>query len=235
MMGTAYKEESRFFATLLLTIYGLNSRSVRKLLRMIMVRRKGAELYSRTLRIIFSRYHGVDVGMYSYGWFGPTFPPGTTVGRYCSLAKGLQVINGSHPVSCKSTHPFFYNPDLGYVDSLLIKRRTELSIGNDVYMGSNVTILPSVTSIGDGSVIAAGSVVIKDVPPFAIVGGNPAKLIRYRFSPKTVEKVMKSAWWEKDIKELKANNQEFSRFLKPLESPEAGVDPGRGAFPASQT
>jgi acetyltransferase-like isoleucine patch superfamily enzyme len=123
-----------------------------------------------------------------------------------------------------SSHPFFFNPDLGFVDRLLIRRRNVLVIGNDVYIGLNVTILPSVTSIGDGAVIAAGSVVIKDVPPFAILGGNPGKVIRYRFSPETVEKIMKSKWWEKDIKELKANSLEFSGFLKPLETPEAGVE-----------
>jgi len=144
-------------------------------------------------------------------------PWGTTVGRYCSLAKGLVVINGGHPVGHKSTHAFFFNPHLGYVDKLLIERRKSLTIGHDVYMGSNVTILPNVKSIGTGAVIAAGSVVIKDVAPYAIVGGNPAMLIKYRFSEETIKKLMESRWWEKDIDQLRADESEFKTFLRPLE------------------
>ena len=98
-----------------------------------------------------------------------------------------------------------------------IKRRTELTIGHDVYIGMNVIILPNVTRIGTGAVIAAGSVVIKNVPPFAIVGGNPAKLIRYRFSEETIKKILASKWWEKDIDQLHADSSEFYTFLSPLE------------------
>lgn len=77
--------------------------------------------------------------------------------------------------------------------------------------------MPQVTSIGDGSVIAAGSVVVKDVPPFAIIGGNPAEIIRYRFSQQTIDEIRKSAWWEKDIEDIKRDEKEFASFLRPLE------------------
>ena len=110
--------------------------------------------------------------MYSRGAIEADLPPGTMVGRYTSLAEGFWVINGSHPVRHKSTHAFFFNPEMGYVEKLLIERRKHLHIGHDVYTGLNVTILPNVTSIGNGAVIAAGSVVTKDVPPFAIMGGK---------------------------------------------------------------
>lgn len=90
-------------------------------------------------------------------------------------------------------------------------------IGHDAYIGLNVTIMPSVTSIGNGSVIAAGSVVVKDVPPFAIVGGNPAKIIKYRFSQQMIDQITQSAWWDKDINEIKENPSEFESFLKNLE------------------
>jgi acetyltransferase-like isoleucine patch superfamily enzyme len=133
------------------------------------------------------------------------------------MPRDLLVINASHPITHRSSFPFFFNPDLGYVDKLLIERRTKLIIGNDVYIGLDVTIMPSVTNIGDGSVIAAGSVIVKDVPPFAIVGGNPAKIIRYRFSQDTINEITKSAWWKKDIDEIKKNEQEFASFLHPLE------------------
>jgi serine acetyltransferase len=77
--------------------------------------------------------------------------------------------------------------------------------------------MPSVTVIDDGAVIAAGSVVIKDVPPYAVVGGNPAKIIKYRFTPEVIATMQASKWWEKDIEELKADEKEFAGFLKDVE------------------
>jgi virginiamycin A acetyltransferase len=208
--------EVNLFSRFLLAVYNINNRYLRKIIRQLILSRKGAEFYSKTIRIIFHKYNNVKIGLYSYGVFKINLPPGTLIGRYASVAQNLSIINGSHPIANKSTHPFFYNPYFGYVDSLLITRRTKLIIGNDVYIGLNVTILPSVTSIGDGSVIAAGSVVVKNVPPFAIVGGNPAQIIRYRFNQKTINKIAKSAWWEKDIEELKADELKFASFLKPF-------------------
>ena len=209
--------DPRILDALFSALYRLNNRFVRKAIRELIFRRKGAGYYSKTLRKLLLRYHGVEIGMYSRGAFWADFPPGTIVGRYTSLANGLLVINGSHPIRHKSTHAFFFNPTRGYVDKLLIERRKSLIIGHDVYMGSNVTILPNVKTIGTGAVIAAGSVVIKDVPPYAIVGGNPAKLIKYRFSEETIKKLMESKWWEKDIDQLRADESEFKTFLRPLE------------------
>lgn len=71
----------------------------------------------------------------------------------------------------------------------------DINIGNDVWTGMDVTFLPGVT-IGDGAVIAAGSVVTKDVPPYAIVGGNPAKALKYRFTKKQIKKLLKIKWWD---------------------------------------
>lgn len=201
----------------LFRIYQFQNKYLRKIIREILLKQKGAELYSKTLRQIYSKYHGIEIGLYSYGIFRPMLPFGTVVGRYSSIASGLVVINGSHPISHQSTHPFFYNPAFGYVKELLIERRTKLIIGNDVYIGLNVTIMPSVTNIGDGAVIAAGSVVVKDVPPFSVVGGNPANIIKYRFNPETIETITASKWWEKDIIDLKANEMEFVGFLRPYE------------------
>ena len=203
---------------LLVRFYRYQNKYTRKAIRAFLLR-KGlrAEIYSKTLREIFSKYHGVDVGMYSHFAFHGRFPHGTIIGRYCSIDSNLLVINGSHPIQHRSSHGFFFNPNLEYVDKLLIKRRTKLIIGNDVYIGLKVIILPQVTNIGDGSVIAAGSVVVKDVPPFAVVGGNPAKIIRYRFAPETINKIIASQWWTKDIDELKADEEEFAGFLHPLE------------------
>ena len=111
----------------------------------------------------------------------------------------------------KSTHPFFYNPSFGYVDKLLIERTT-IIIGNDVWVGANATILPSVSQIADGAVVGAGSVVTKRVPPFAIVAGNPAKIIKYRFKEETIQKIVQSGWWRRDIELIKENPLEFAEF-----------------------
>ena len=211
-----YKEPAWLFK-LFYNIYRFQNRYLRKIIREVILRREGAELYSKTLRKIYAKYHGVQVGMYSYGAFHQILPSGVVIGRYSSMPRDLLVINASHPITHRSSFPFFFNPDLGYVDKLLIERRTKLLIGNDVYIGLDVTIMPAVSNIGNGSVIAAGSVIVKDVPPFAIVGGNPAKIIKYRFSQKTIEQIIQSEWWNKDIDEIKKNEMEFANFLRPLE------------------
>ena len=216
-------KEPEWSMRLLYSLYRFKSELLRRIIRRFLLRRDGAGLYSKTLRKIFAKYHSVQVGMYSFHAFDQILPSGTVIGRYSTMPGDLLVINGTHPITHRSSFPFFFNPELGYVDKLLVTRRTKLIIGNDVYIGLNVTIMPQVTNIGDGAVIGAGSVVVKDVPPYAVVGGNPAKIIRYRFSPETVDKVIASQWWTKDIDELKKNEQEFSAFLTPLEEHGGGA------------
>jgi virginiamycin A acetyltransferase len=209
--------EPQWFGKLCLAIYRIENKYLRKLVLIILLSRRCAEVYSPALREIFDKYHQVKIGFYTYGPFYAELPPGTVIGRYTSVPRELMVINGSHPIKHKSSHPFFFNPTFGHVDKLLIERRTKLVIGNDVYVGLDVIIMPSVTVIGDGAVIAAGSVVVTDVPPYAVVGGNPAKIIKYRFTQETIDKVLASRWWEKDIEELKADEREFASFLEDLE------------------
>ena len=116
-------------------------------------------------------------------------------------------------MNLKSTHPLFYNPFLGYAEKDLLTR-TELTIGNDVWIGHNAILLSGVSSIGDGAIIGAGAVVHQDVPPYAVMVGNPARVIRYRFSEETIGKLLEEKWWEKSFDELKP---EFGIFQKPLE------------------
>lgn len=224
MKEVSIYKESRLLSKFLCAIYRINNRYLRKIIREVILRQKGsqlyAELYSKTLRKIYAKYRGVEIGLYTYGAFHPGFLPGTVIGRYSSMPRNMLVINASHPITHRSCHPFFFNPDLGYVDKLRatrVTRSTNLIIGNDVYIGLDVTIMPKVTSIGDGSVIAAGSVVVKDVPPFAIIGGNPAKIIKYRFSQQVIDQITQSAWWEKDINVIKENRSEFESFLNNIE------------------
>lgn len=186
-----------------------------KILKIISIL-EGGENYSQTLRRIALSYHNIRIGMYSYGscFSLQRIPPGTEIGKYCSFAEGVMIIIGNHPIMNKSTHPFFYNPAYKYVNTYKVQR-TKIKIGNDVWIGFNAIILPSVSTIGDGAVIGAGSVVTKDVPPFAIVAGNPAKIIRYRFTEQKINEIIASAWWTKDISEI--SKEEFEKFIIPLE------------------
>ncbi len=204
-------------------LYRIKSRRLRNILIDLALRMEGGECFSKTAREILAKYHGVSIGKYSYGCFSPRkIPPGTRIGRYCSFAGNVVILNGNHPLGHKSLHPFFYNPIFGYVKELKIER-TSLCIGNDVWIGENAVILPSVTEIGNGAVVGAGSVVTKNVPPFAVVAGNPARLLKYRFSPKVMEEISQSAWWEKDIEELKNRYHELFEFQVPKGEGQAGI------------
>lgn len=152
-------------------------------------------MYSETLRVIFSKYHNIEIGKYSYGgcFDLERITAHTKIGRYCSFAAGVCILNRNHPVRFKSTHPYFFNTTLGYVKKELIPMR-HIVIGNDVWVGRNALILPSVERIGDGAVIGAGAVVTKDVPDFAVVAGNPAKFMKWRFSEKTRAELKASQW-----------------------------------------
>lgn len=165
---------------------------------------EGGEFYSHTLRRIYSSYHGISIGMYSYGgcFSQENIQPGTEIGRYCSFANNVYIYTRNHPYTCKSTHPFFYNASLKIVDKDLIPY-SRMIIGNDVWIGMNVIILPSVSYIGDGVVIGAGSIVTKNVPPYAIMAGNPAKVIKYRFDQDRIDQLLKEKWWNKNIDELR--------------------------------
>ena len=90
-------------------------------------------------------------------------------------------------------------------------------IENDVWVGHGAIILPAVTRIENGAIIGAGCVVTENVPPFAIVAGNPGRIIKYRFDEIMIETIQRSRWWEKDIKDIKADEREFSSFTQEIE------------------
>lgn len=153
------------------------------------------EFDSARLRSYFSREYGVEVGMYSYGCFDPTrIPRGTKVGRYCSFSSTSIVFNGNHGVDFLSTHPYLYNVNLGMVSNESIVR-TACEIEDDVWLGHGSVILPSVKVVGRGAIIAAGAVVTKDVPRYAVVAGNPAKVVKYRFNEELIKEIEKLQWW----------------------------------------
>jgi len=218
-MEQNYLRNKRNLSQLILHLYRIKSSKLRSALLGLCFRTEGGEYFSKTARIIFEKYHDIRIGMYSYGCFFPhNIPPGTSIGRYTSFAREVLILNGNHPSGRKSTHPFFFNPVFGYVDELKINR-TRISIGNDVWIGARAIILPSVTHIGDGAIIGAGSVVTKNVPPFAIVAGNPARLIRYRFSFDLIKEIIDSSWWNLDIDDLRKQEGEFLKFQVDLNQP----------------
>lgn len=125
------------------------------------------------------------------------------VGNYCSIAKGVSWIPGNHPLKDCSTHPFFHRKEFGYFEGKNAEDNNKRIIGNDVWIGKNTLILPKVKLIGNGAIIGAGSVVTHDVEPYSIVAGNPAKLIKYRFSKEEIEQLEQSEWWKLQPEQLK--------------------------------
>ncbi len=120
---------------------------------------------------------------------------GLRVGAYCSFAAEVEILlGGNHRHDWVTTYPF-PNRDARFAHlPPSAATRGDIVIGNDVWVGRGATILSGVT-IGDGAVIAARAVVARDVEPYAIVGGNPAKFIRFRFSPEQIAALQRIAWW----------------------------------------
>jgi virginiamycin A acetyltransferase len=166
---------------------------------------EGGDFYSATLRDILERHHGVTAGAYSYGegLIPGAFPPGVTIGRYVSIAAGVLILLRNHPLNRLSTHPFFFNRHLGFIEKDAMQF-SKLEIGHDAWLGARAIVTPGCNRIGIGSVVAAGAVVTKDVPDFAIVGGNPARIIKFRFDQPTIDRILASRWWERSVQECAA-------------------------------
>lgn len=173
-------------------------------------RLEGGEFRSATLREIFARYWGVEVGLYTHGaCFEPwAVDPETKIGRYSSIAHGVRIINHNHPLSFKGTSGLFFNPALGLCDRWLVAHNP-LEVGSDVWIGANAVIMPEVSHIGDGAVIGAGAVVNRDVPPYAVVLGNPGRVVKYRFPEDVIARLLEERWWETDLNELAPRKAEF--------------------------
>lgn len=134
----------------------------------------------------------------------------TTIGRFCSITLDVKCGLGQHPTSrFVSTHPMFYNATLRPAQLTLADRSyfediNPVTIGHDVWIGANAIIMDGVT-IGDGSIIAAGCIVTKDVEPYSIVGGVPGRLIRKRFNDEQIAFLLDFKWWDKDFDWIREN------------------------------
>ena len=150
----------------------------------------------------------MSFGKYSYGkpsiiWSNNNAK--LTVGNFCSIAQNVKIyLGGNHRIDWVTTYPF------GHIYKNIFNKfngighpatKGDVIIGNDVWIADNVTIMSGVT-IGDGAVIANNSHVVKDVEPYALVGGNPAKLIKYRFTKEQIEKLLEIKWWYWDDEKI---------------------------------
>jgi acetyltransferase-like isoleucine patch superfamily enzyme len=127
-----------------------------------------------------------------------------TIGKYCQLGRDLAFHPTNHPVSYMTT---YINNNLFNGELKSLKTEKPIKIGNDVWIGHGVIVLAGVT-VGDGAILAAGSIVTRDVEPYSIVAGNPAKPIRKRFSEELIQDLQNLKWWDKSDEELD--------LLKPL-------------------
>lgn len=161
---------------------------------------------------------------FSMGAFSSTnsqLPINTIIGRYSSIAHNVQRMYGSHPTSRFTTSMLTYDSKVDAFNDYLnsndktitrtphgLPNGSPLIIGNDVWIGQDVTFSTSGISIGDGAIVAAGSLVTKDIPPYAIVGGVPAKLIKYRFSEEHIEKLLELKWWKYGFADFEGINMD---------------------------
>lgn len=158
----------------------------------------------------------------SYSYMGNNCElPQTKIGKFCSIANNVLLAAGNHPLDYLSTSPYTYSDidwtfskknaydkGLFYTSS---DKRFICEIGNDVWIATGAILVCGnhALRIGDGAVIAAGAVVTKDVPPYSIVAGCPARIIKYRFDKCTIEKLLELKWWDKDAAWI---NDNISRF-----------------------
>lgn len=151
------------------------------------------------------------------------------IGKFCSIATAVRINAPNHPIWRASQHHFSYRsadywPDADFDDEVFNWRReNSVTIGHDVWIGHGVTVLPGVT-IGNGAVIGSGAVVTKDVEPYTIVGGIPAKPIKKRFAGKIVDRLQKLAWWDWSHERLGQALPDFRKlpieaFLERYEAP----------------
>ncbi len=164
------------------------------------------------------------MGAFSYSYSG--MPEGIEVGRYCSISTGLRFLDAQHPVGALTTsgllvsgksrlfHPCQTPAVEAFRSGFSVMGGSYPRIGHDVWIGCDVTLAMNI-EIGTGAIIASGSTVTRDVPPFAVVAGVPARVKKLRFSERTVERLLAARWWELDPQDV---------FARDVGDPEAWLD-----------
>ncbi len=158
----------------------------------------------------------MSVGKYTYFSENPVIlwagKANVSIGKFCSIASNLTIyLGGDHNTNWVTTYPFghiYKEKFTKFNGAGHPSTKGSVAIGNDVWIGDNVTIMSGI-NIGDGAVIANGSHVVKNVDPYSVVGGNPAKLIKYRFSKEQIENLLQIRWWDWDDEKI----NEFTPLL----------------------
>ena len=154
----------------------------------------------------------VELGDFTYIANGSNIK-NTKIGKFCSIGPDIKCGLGRHPShTFVSTHPIFFSTlkqaQVSFADKNYFDNYKTIEIGSDVWIGANVIIIDGV-KIGDGSIIAANSVVTKDVPPYAIVAGSPAKIVKYRFNEVEIKYLQNIKWWDKELSWIEDNYKTF--------------------------
>lgn len=171
--------------------------------------RLGVEPY-KALNAWGNKTLGYEVGNYTYGRPRVVFPQGKLkIGKFCSISWNVTIyLGGNHRVEWIALYPFAGRehdrwPDVEGVDKYLTVRG-DVTIGNDVWIGSDVIIMSGVT-IGDGAVVGTGAVVTGDIEPYTVVAGNPARIIKKRFSDEDIAKLLEVRWWDWPEEKIRRN------------------------------
>lgn len=150
----------------------------------------------------------VKIGKHTYGLRRNTVHWGTgrediSIGNYCSIAEDVRFVFGEHHLEYVSTYPL-RTKLADHSDNVDATCKGPIIVGSDVWIGLNALIMSGVT-IGHGAVVAANATVTRDVAPYAVVGGVPARVLKYRFRPDQIERLLQIAWWEWEDNKVKAN------------------------------
>jgi acetyltransferase-like isoleucine patch superfamily enzyme len=143
-------------------------------------------------------------------------PPKIIIGNYTSVGENCTFVMTHHNYKAATTYPaktMQWSHGKGNPSCFC---RGDINIGHDVWIGANVTLMDNIT-IGNGAVVGAGAVVTTDVPPYAIVAGNPAKVIKYRFSPEQISRLLATEWWlltEEDVSKLNPYDTDIDAFIE---------------------
>jgi len=176
-------------------------------------------------------HSGFEIGEFSYGI--PTVwswgePATLVIGKFCSFAGEINILlGGNHRVDWVTTYPFSAInqwPEAAHIQGHPATNG-DVTIGNDVWIGYRATILSGVT-IGDGAVVGANALVTRDVPPYAIVGGNPAATIRMRFPDDIIKRLLEVCWWNWDVERIRRQlpllmQPDINEFLRAASLPES--------------